>query len=375
MQQPSSREFGSPSNREARGASTEESATVQAKRNVPVLARIPWLVEEPPTPEPVEEVEEIVPEPLTDAAMFRPHRIVASADLGVASYGESSMQWRVDPPQSKPAPDLGEESSPDEQASPAELDRKAMATDEVLRASVAEQVPPLRPTAAPPAPGGRRSFGSEVAPRQTLPSNGGTQWRFDPPETAAHAPQTFEQTERSIEPSNWHQRVAAIDNGIRRYHRVIVLAALITAAGLMMLVLEGQRTPVLPAPETLTPAASNSKLPTDNAPNKEAEPEQMRETHPLTRTTPEARGPGGRARPSAELVVASPSDAPSPITPIEPHREPHSVDVPAAGLPYVSTGAPEIVFTEPPMPRALFSGKIQPVPQQAKHDQHESSLH
>ncbi len=377
--------MGAAASRTTSALAASEMATAK-KSAPPVLAQVPWMVEAPSISGPSAEPQRL------DPALFRPHEIVASPDLGVTSSSDFT-QWRVDSPKRMPRT-----TSPPPTGSPEEADiqvaaRQVRATDEVLRASVAERSI-TRPDPATLLPAHQQAM-RELADSPTDEK----QWRFDVPETTG-APETMGQTApnrerlvRQSEPTIWHQRVASIDAGIHRHHRVIVLLALFTAAGLMMLVLQGQSKTTFPAPEALTPAAAG---PTSPATDSEVAPAP--EERALATTTNErgsergnaekvaalARGPSGRVREPNRLtsnrlasnrLTSLPIERFDAITPIEPHRVPRASSV-ASGRPsYASTGASEILLPGCPLPTARFTGSVQSIPQQAKHDQHESSLH
>lgn len=420
-------------------SSDNEFDQPQGTRTPPVLAKVPWLRPRAADAEPsatqtlADSAQPALDQTPLDESLFRPHSVVAAADLGVEPWdtpatakptGESvRREFRIDPPQP-----LVVTETPEATAQPAEA---------ISAKTSPEQTPPARksiyretPTAQPAA----EKTSAEKAVVTTL--------RFDPPETATDdslpsatepqpaPPQTAEPmatpapqpayasgtaaaisaerlrvtVPRSLEPSTWHTWVSKIDDSIRQYHRVIVLAALLTAAGLMMLVLENQHHPTQPAPESVTPAAAKTSADDGNAAVENSaqrlakattEAKAAAENAPSLVQSEESAPALGDTAP-AEEVVAAPTEGPlageaeptvpfsefvsseqvtnepgqlatakgpraakphaavTTTRPLEPHRELHAASTvtpeasPAATTAfhstYQSTGAPEIVL-------------------------------
>ncbi len=200
-----------------------------ADGKAPVLAQVPWLA--PAKPASAElPTEQLPTEHSTEfpAAECEPQRSVAAPSWEVTTWDTGRPQLRIDPPQ-------------------------PLATSK-------EIAPPPETLAETPAIGPVATLPPQPAPtRQTIVSDDAppTHLRFDPPERMLvdHAPPVRDRHAPHV--SEWHAWVAAIDNTVRQYHKVIMLAALLTAAGLMMLVLENTPPAGAPLPEVLTPAASD----------------------------------------------------------------------------------------------------------------------
>ena len=254
-----------------------------------MLARVPWLA-----PAPVAEPQP----PQLDATIFQPHSVVAMPDLGVADYTDRTPKYRFDPPQPK-AESLESHHAPQAKAEPA-----GESNTRTIEAPVA-------------------SPSTESTP-QTTP--GPMHLRFDPAEgtTVDATPAAEPKLVATREPSDWHYAVAAVDTAIRKYHRLIVLAALFTAAGLMLLMLQGK-----PTTADTQPSEAETK-----AEHVASQPEWMDMTQiPRLETfeedTPgeelaEARGPQSHSR----LRTTAPVE-PEVIDqlPLAPHREPLTTEV------------------------------------------------
>lgn len=288
----------------------------QTESSPAVLARVPWLesVDSEPSVAATSLENFVVDEAaLMDDAWLAPHQVVASPNwnndnLPSDSPTSAPRLVRIDPPQ--PLPGVA-----------------------ALNAAQA----PVEQTVQPPAESDLQPFEEPVV-RPVTADGGITHLRFDPPvqREASAAEETFDYSAPS--PASWHQSVATIDNVVRQYHRVIVLAALLTAAGLMMLVLEAQQSEGEPAPDGVTPAALDTS---GIAPLPLADAEPQRSTTPpqVAETVATAKGPrSDTKRPpstNAELECI-------PLQPLEPYREPR-VDV--AALPSIE---PEQAAEEQP---------------------------
>lgn len=329
----------------------------------PVLTRVPWLARQPAVAAEVPPAEE--PRTL-DASFFAPHQLLASADSEVVQWGAQGQHLRIDAPQPLNA----------------------------VAPSAAAPPPPVTPLPLPAVP---RPLAPKTTP-VTSPSNMGiTHLRFDPPVETVAA-QSVEQAKSatvqpSAQPSPWHEWVTTVDNTIRQYHRVIMLAALLTAAGLMMLVLEHQT----PDPQTAPQGSSPTTI-----------DESVAAAVPLARNTGEppaeperiamAQGPGSHghrdaitpiepaptetlrlepiesdsASPAKSSLATSPT-AQWPITlPEQPQAELQLSDSQTQGYPTTGCVPLEWPHTaansagEQPLNRARLSGNIQPPNQQIK---------
>lgn len=303
----------------------------------PVLAKVPWLRPRAADAEPsatqtlADSAQPALDQTPLDESLFRPHSVVAAADLGVEPWdtpatvkptGESvGREFRIDPPQP-----LIVAETPEATAQPAEAPSAKTSP---------EQTPPARKSIYRETPTVKHTVEQPAAEKPV-----GTTLRFDPPETAtdnplptasepqpapsqAAPPQTLGTpapqpayagetaaaisaerlrvtVPRSLEPSTWHTWVSKIDDSIRQYHRVIVLAALLTAAGLMMLVLENQHQPTQPAPESVTPAAAKTSADDGNAAVENS-------AQPLAKVTTEAKA----AEENAASLVQSEANVPA----------------------------------------------------------------
>lgn len=199
VRQVSTTDFSDPPTNERRAAGSV----------APVLARVPWLNSSStdllPTSAP------LVEPTVFDATLLASHSVMVWSAGDSAGCDTALPGLRIDPPVST-------------RLSPPEIPDAPLST--AITPSPARSAPVLR---------------------------------FDPPEHSAVKHVTRAHSERNAHVSAWHHGVASIDNAIRQYHKVIVLAALLTAAGLMMLlVLESQHPIGEPAPETLTPSASTA---------------------------------------------------------------------------------------------------------------------
>lgn len=305
---------------------TKQSDNQSSTRELPpVLACLPWL--DRPSAETVQPAAATDSQPAFDASFFQPHQLLATPEFSSECPSPTPNVVRFDPPQGpRGASPVHLPAAPAEPAT-AQTQTIAPATRTASR-------PEQKPTAEPI-----------------------TQLRFDPP--AGGAPQPTEDTvlELAQEPSAWHQTIAAVDNTIRHYHRIIMLVALLTAAGLMMLVLESQQTDSPPASESVTPAAINTEV---------MEPLPLAEACSEPAAVPErvadAKGPQLVARrhapefelphleaPEPEVAVASEPVSPSPVAP-----QPEVLDEPegdqVSETPddhgrYEDTGLPEIEVT------------------------------
>ena len=327
----------------------------------PVLARVPWLL---PAEEPAQTATE-AQLPTFDPMCLEAHSLVVAADLETTTWDVSPPMFRIDPPHSH--------FSPMARAAP-----HPSKTD----SRVSEAAPP-RSVSRPPLPN---------APDGRVNQASSTQLRFDRPQLAVPENAAGVDVEQSPPPSNWHTWLAAIDNSIRQYHRVIVLSALLTAAGLMMLVLESQHPASEPAPDVISPAtvkvaspaAANDAAPSESIAVSEAMPAPL---EMAAEQVSQARGPQSDVRRRTAAVeqeaaiplepIASP-DALTPvedITPIDEDLSDWSVSTnDVAPLPqvvgYPTTNAPAYVWPQLPSESAApadtpsvarLSRELQPV--------------
>lgn len=272
-----------------------------------VLTRVPWLESTQGASEsPAVSLENFVVDESAgmDDAWLMPHQAVASPNWDPASQSraDSPRLVRIDPPQP---------------LATASASQTSMTVDECLAKQPDERtiVTIDRPVARP-----------------ATSDSGITHLRFDPPVQPVPSSTDKPGDMAAPSPASWHESVATIDNLMRQYSRVIVLAALLTAAGLMMLVLEAQQTEAEPAPDGVTPAALDATgimpLPLADAEPRSTTPPQVAET------VATAKGPGSDTkRPptaSAELECI-------PLEPLQPYREPR-VDI--AALPSLASTPP-----------------------------------
>ncbi|WP_442484111.1 hypothetical protein [Aeoliella sp. SH292] len=311
----------------------------------PVLVRVPWLGAKQ-TPAAVE-LARATSKPIIDRALFEPHQLVAAADMDETDFGTVRTHWRVDPPQDRP-----------------------ISAEVHLRRPITTTATPTTPV-APPA-----SLPPALPVREvtTPTSEGITHLRFDPPISSVVEPPVQQpQPQHTVrdESSVWHEAVTALDAVLRRYHRMIMLAALIAAAGLMALVMDGrtpaiEKTPDSTAPNTIDIGEIGPMPLADvtHAHQPASAPESVRM----------AKGPGRVQRENVPPTIESPA-APLMLDPIPPHREPNITpiqesEVPASESGYPSTGDPAFSLTfpttansEPVVPGARLSNQLQSVPQ------------
>ncbi len=302
-----------------------------------MLARVPWL------DRPIESAPLAVApatEPVFDATFFQPHQLLATADQPLEHLAPVPTVVRFDPPQPLAA------SSPAHQPPPAVTQRDQ------------------EETTAPQ---------TIVRSAESRGSDGVTQLRFDPPVVSQPEPQPVAALHRAPEPSAWHQTVATLDNTIRQYHRFIMLAALLTAAGLMMLVLESQQTEVEPAGETVTPAAIDT-LAMQPMPMAEASSEPAEEP---PQQVAMAKGPQAISREAcSEPEEAACETSPAPL--LEAQQRDITIlpriDAPMESLDeggYQSTGLPAFQLATPTpssasQPRARLSKDLKPANPQTR---------
>ncbi|MCO6046170.1 hypothetical protein NG895_19900 [Aeoliella sp. ICT_H6.2] len=315
--------------------SESQSSTQQLP---PVLASLPWL--ERPSAEASTQTAVIEPPQAFDATFFQPHQLLATPDQPLETPDPSPTMVRFDPPQpAHSATPAQEPSQPAEPDSPEEARAVARAV---------------------------------VQPSESREGDGVTQLRFDPPVGGAPQAAPAVATESVPEPSAWHQTIAAMDNTIRQYHRIIMLVALLTAAGLMMLVLESQQAESIPAGEAVTPAAINTEA---------MQPLPLAEACNAPAAVPEsiavAKGPQDVSRQlQAEVAPLTPelSVAAQPADP-----QPEELDLPAADQivesadegGYPDTCKPEFTFgntehTVAAPPQARLSKELKPANQQIR---------
>lgn len=285
-----------------------------------------------------------------DATFFQSHQLLATPDLPVEDAQTSPTVVRFDPPQAALV------SNPTHMpASPAEASTAKEETKE-------ETIAPATRAA--------------VRPQEQPSKDGATQLRFDPPvgNTSHPTPAALPETEH--EPSAWHQTIAAVDNAIRRYHRIIMLVALITATGLMMLVVEGQQSDTNPDTETITPPAISTEV---------MEPLPLAEACSTPAAVPErvaeAKGPQSIARqqaPDFEVPKPEVAAAPEPVAPQPEIRSLPKVDQVVESTAdeefdegYKDTGKPAFTFGAPTQnasapPQARLTQELKPVNQQTR---------
>ncbi len=274
----------------ARFPTSEQPASGEAP---PVLARVPWLNSIPTEAAP--RMPHAEPPPAHDPSYMEAHSVFAASGLGVTTIDVDPVCLRVDPPQPKTTVDVA-----DKTMHPAPPRTSAAA-------SLAPFSTPLsasKPTAATPV----------SAERPT------TFLRFDPPAQSAVEHVATSHVSHTTPTSTWHQWVAAIDDGIRQYQKVIMLAALLTAAGLMMLVVESQQPSAEPAAEDVSPIASDevtepSPAPladTDLPPTTEADAQQD-----SVKAATTARGPQSDTRTRSVAV----QDSETMLVPFTPDAE------------------------------------------------------
>lgn len=372
----------------------------------PVLARVPWLKPAGGQSE-VALPESLAHDEANDAACqaidesyFRPHSVVAAPDLGVeAWHGVPTALPK------KPTPQPAEREVRFDPPQPLQTPEAEATQPQIASETTSASAPP---TSVPTA---QWKSIYRAASRNASDKPTTTTLRFDAPDVAtnefsepaepAHVEPTTAQ--RVVEPSAWHTWVSTIDDAVRQYHRVIVLAALLTAAGLMMLVLETQHPPHEPAPESIAPAALNAEKQSGeegpalmldsqklvSAMQQEPGPEETGPTEPLSGGLAEdsqAMAPQQTASTASGPGSANPKAAAKQVKRLEPHRELYTADAsepqtpgehsPSSGFEsprFQSTGAPEIVLPgysaggqRANVPRtARLSGEISSVPQQA----------
>lgn len=253
----------------------------------PVLTRVPWLAAQ--SAPAAEELPAVSRPAAFDATFFAPHQLLAAADSEVSLWRGERQHLRIDGAQP-----LG------------------------TAANTAPAAIALKPPLAPPATA--RPALEPLAPKTTpvtAPGGSGiTHLRFDPPVESTSAKPAEPAAPATPTPSMWHEWVTAFDNAIRQYHRVIMLAALLTAAGLMMLVLEHQRPEGETTPESTSPAAIDSSTVTAvplarSAGEPPAEPERIAM----------AQGPGSHAHREATTPITPEEPQSIPLEPIAAHEE------------------------------------------------------
>ncbi|QDU54428.1 hypothetical protein [Aeoliella mucimassa] len=279
----------------------------------PVLARVPWLAKasQPAAPAPISEPAA----PAIDASLFQPHSVVAMPELGTTDYVDRAPKYRFDPPQSP-------------QASHEAMQPQPAAT------TAAPEQPTTTPADTPTAKTITRTAENETE------KNVVTHLRFDKAVGASTEP-VVEQPEvveaDTHEPSTWHTIVSLVDNAIRQYHRVIVLVALLTAAGLMMLMLQGQGS-------SSEPAATSNEA---NADKIASQPEELDLSSIPPLRTDDAdqmiavvRGPQSHSRNQSTEVESVPPSGPIPLEPIVPQNEPIVHDTNAVGPNHIQNNTP-----------------------------------
>lgn len=311
-----------------------DSTLVQASR--PPVVEIPWLDERK------SDGGKSSRDETAEAVSFRPHQVFAWPDREIEQNNGPTVLTRVDRPEAPAS---------------ARMSRAVEAPRTDRPAAPVEHEPAAQPFNFS-VPG--------VAETATEPKTGlGTILRFDQPEspchtTKAHEPELQNDGEPVEKLVGWDAQVTAIDHFIRRYHRVIVLAALVSAAGLMLLSVNRPPAPQ-PAPDqpvstsAATEAISQAPAEMDEAPPQDFKPDD-------SKLVGIARGPEAHGRFRHDN---------SEIKPIEPSQPESSSDrvavtaddtgesqatypllnEDAAGqspsLPYPSTGAGPLPFSDP----------------------------
>lgn len=298
----------------------------------PVLARVPWLAAAEQPAQAAMKVESLTAEP----SYLESHSVMVAANLEMPGWDAPGTIFRIDSPQSHFRPMAS--------ACPPSSSTKTRPPQATVSHSVSRE----ESTATSPGP---------VVQQPTA------RLRFDPPQQAASDHAAAVDVAQLPPPSNWHVWLAAIDNSIRQYHRVIVLTALLTAAGLMMLVLESQQPASEPAPGGISPAASHLAAPAEAFAAAEALPAPLEMAAEQIEQVTQARGPQSDTRRRTVAVeqeaaiplepLASPDEL-SPvedITPIDEDLSDWSVSTnEAEPLPqvvaYPTTNAPEYVWPQ-----------------------------
>jgi hypothetical protein len=319
----------------------------------PVLVRVPWLGAKQTTT--AVELARATSKPVVDRAMFEPHQLVAAADMDVTDFGTVRTHWRVDPPQDRPIS--------------AEVHhRRPVASSSSTTSTITTPAPPA---SLPPA--------LPVREVTTPASEGITHLRFDPPISSVVEPpvqQPQPQHTARDESSVWHEAVSALDVLLRRYHRIIMLAALIAAAGLMALVMDGRTPAIEKTPDSTAPNTIDTG---DIGPMPLADVMHAHQPAAAPEKVAMAKGPGANRHQAATTApkIESPA-APLMLDPIPPHREPNITPIqeseePASESGYPSTGDPAFSLTfpstansEPVAPSARLSNQIQSVPQKTQ---------
>lgn len=313
----------------------------------PVLVRVPWLA--PRSTTEGSSLPRATTRPAVDRTWFKPHQLVAAADTEVTDFGTCRTHWRFDPPQELPVS--------------AEVHHRHPSPSPPVAPPIATSLPPTLPVRAVTTP----------------TSEGITHLRFDPPINTVAEPAIAVELTTHDEPSAWHHTVTILDAVLRKYHRVVMLVALIAATGLMVLVLDNRQNNSEPSNEGTTPPTIDTSgigaMPL--AESAQAEPLE------IPQRVAAAHGPGRSQRAPVPAVSSDNVEiAPLMLEPIEPHRESHHDGAslrPAepsfepAGAPYPTTGNPAYELTFPatntasenavPL-RARLSQDIQLAPQQ-----------
>ncbi len=287
----------------------------------PVAVKVPWLAPKSRVAATTQEETRSADPAIVPGRPFQPQSFVATMGVGAEPL---AVGWSLPNPAGS-ALDFDQVGEVGPRRSPAPQE-----------ATLSRVAFPGQPKIAPE---------TELSPRPSQPTwlgnDGETHFRVDPPQSG-NTPRSTVDSSLATNQSPWQQQLVVADQFLKDYGRLILLVAVMTAAGFLLVVLNrGGTLPVVPVDLPMDPSPANQIAPA--APEEMAPFRQLRPIDPPR--VADALGPEGLAIRKA-LDGESPSEPD--ITPIKPHFESHDADPVAEpkphdapdDLPYPSTNLP-----------------------------------